>query len=44
MALGTMELERSQINLFKNYLEHRQQFVINKDTKSDYQSTNCGVP
>ena len=30
--------------LFKSYLEHRKQFVINKDTMSDYQSTKCGVP
>ena len=29
---------------FKSYLEHRKQFVINKDTMSDYQSTKCGVP
>ena len=29
---------------FKSYLEHRKQFVINKDTMSDYQNTKCGVP
>ena len=33
-----------QYKLFKSYLEHRKQFVINKDTMSDYQSTKCGVP
>ena len=29
--------------LFKSYIERRKQFVINKDTMSDYQSTTCGV-
>ena len=33
-----------QYTLFKSYIEHRKQFVINKDTMSDYQSTKCGVP
>ena len=28
----------------KSYLEHKKQFVINKATMSNYQSTNCGVP
>ena len=30
--------------LCKSYLEHRKQFVVNKDTMFDYQSTKCGVP
>ena len=30
--------------LFKSYLEHRKQFVVNKATMSEYQSTTCGVP
>ena len=30
--------------LVKSYLERRKQFVINKDTMSDYRSTKCGVP
>ena len=30
--------------LCKSYLEHRKQFVKNKDTMSDYQNTKYGVP